>query len=106
VIADGGSIARVECIPADLKLIYRTVWEVKQRSLIDMAAERGVFIDQSQVRPPSHDSPRALKDRSIYSLKGAEQARSKPLAYHLVYVHPASLPPLLRVYVFIYLLID
>lgn len=59
MIADGGSIARVECIPADLKLIYRTVWEVKQRSLIDMAAERGVFIDQSQVRHP------------IYGVKGS-----------------------------------
>lgn len=48
MIADGGSIQRVEGLPSELKQIYRTVWEIKQRSLIDMAAERGVFIDQSQ----------------------------------------------------------
>ena len=35
-------------IPADLKDIYRTCWEVKMRALIDMAADRGAFIDQSQ----------------------------------------------------------
>ena len=35
-------------IPADLKQLYRTSWEIKQRSLIDMAADRGAFIDQSQ----------------------------------------------------------
>lgn len=35
-------------IPADLKQIYKTVWEIKMRSLIDMAAERGAFICQSQ----------------------------------------------------------
>ena len=35
-------------IPADLKALYRTSWEIKQRSLIDMAADRGAFIDQSQ----------------------------------------------------------
>ena len=35
-------------IPSDLKLLYRTSWEIKQRALIDMAADRGAFIDQSQ----------------------------------------------------------
>ena len=35
-------------IPADLKQLYRTSWEIKQRALIDMAADRGAFIDQSQ----------------------------------------------------------
>jgi ribonucleotide reductase alpha subunit len=48
VIADAGSVQNVEEIPAELKRIYKTVWEIKQRSLIEMAAERGVFIDQSQ----------------------------------------------------------
>ena len=46
IIADGGSVQNVDEIPQDLKDIYKTVWEVKQRSLIDMAADRGAFIDQ------------------------------------------------------------
>ena len=43
-----GSMQKIDEIPDDLKLIYRTVWEIPMRSLIDMAAERGAFIDQSQ----------------------------------------------------------
>ena len=35
-------------IPAELKQLYKTVWEIKQRALVDMAADRGAFIDQSQ----------------------------------------------------------
>jgi ribonucleoside-diphosphate reductase subunit M1 len=35
-------------IPANLKELYKTVWEIKQRVLVDMAADRGAFIDQSQ----------------------------------------------------------
>ena len=42
------SLQQIPEIPADLKLLYRTSWEFKQRSLIDMAADRGAFIDQSQ----------------------------------------------------------
>jgi len=48
IIADGGSIQRVPNIPDDLKAIYKTVWEISQKSIIDMAADRGAFIDQSQ----------------------------------------------------------
>ena len=35
-------------IPDELKALYKTVWELKQRTLVDMAADRGAFIDQSQ----------------------------------------------------------
>ncbi len=35
-------------IPESLKALYKTVWEIKQRKLVDMAADRGAFIDQSQ----------------------------------------------------------
>lgn len=35
-------------IPMRLKALYKTVWEIKQRILVDMAADRGAFIDQSQ----------------------------------------------------------
>ena len=48
IIAAGGSVQGIDEIPAKLREIYRTVWEIKQRSVIDMAADRGAFIDQSQ----------------------------------------------------------
>lgn len=48
IIADGGSIQNVPNIPADLKALYKTVWEISQRTIIQMAADRGAFIDQSQ----------------------------------------------------------
>eukprot|EP00607_Mallomonas_marina_P002287 CAMPEP_0182440492 /NCGR_PEP_ID=MMETSP1167-20130531/87103_1 /TAXON_ID=2988 /ORGANISM="Mallomonas Sp, Strain CCMP3275" /LENGTH=480 /DNA_ID=CAMNT_0024634469 /DNA_START=1037 /DNA_END=2476 /DNA_ORIENTATION=+ len=48
IIADCGSVQHVEGMSAVMKEIYRTVWEIKQRPLIDMAADRGAFIDQSQ----------------------------------------------------------
>ena len=43
-----GSIQGIKEIPDDIKLLYRTVWEVSQKSIIDMAADRGAFICQSQ----------------------------------------------------------
>ena len=48
ILAEGGSVQNIPEVPAELKAIYKTVWEIKMRSLIDMAAERGAFIDQSQ----------------------------------------------------------
>lgn len=43
-----GSIQNIDGIPDDIKKVYRTVWEIPQRSLIEMSAERGPFIDQTQ----------------------------------------------------------
>jgi len=48
IIAHNGSVQGIPEIPDDIKLLYRTSWELKQRGLIDMAADRGAFIDQSQ----------------------------------------------------------
>lgn len=48
LIADGGSLQRVKGVPAELKELYKTVWEIKQKTLLDMAADRGPFICQSQ----------------------------------------------------------
>ena len=45
-----GSIQDIDEIPEDLRLLYRTVWELPMRALIDMAAARGPFLDQSQDR--------------------------------------------------------
>jgi ribonucleoside-diphosphate reductase subunit M1 len=47
LIANNGSVQGLD-LPEDLKAIYKTVWEIKQRVLVDMAADRGAFIDQSQ----------------------------------------------------------
>ncbi len=43
-----GSIQGIGEIPEEIRAVYRTAWEIPMRSLIDMAAERGAFIDQSQ----------------------------------------------------------
>jgi ribonucleoside-diphosphate reductase alpha chain len=48
LIAHNGSVQKIDKIPQDIKDLYRTVWEISQKNLIDMAADRGAFIDQSQ----------------------------------------------------------
>merc|ERR1712048_958853 len=48
LIAHNGSVQYIDRIPADLKELYKTVWEIKQRAVLDMAADRGAYIDQSQ----------------------------------------------------------
>lgn len=48
IIAANGSIQAIEEIPQEVREIYKTVWEIKQRTLIDMAADRGAYICQSQ----------------------------------------------------------
>ena len=48
IIANYGSIQNIEGIPDDIKKRYKTVWEIKQKQLIDMAVDRGAFICQSQ----------------------------------------------------------
>lgn len=48
LMAANGSIQEFEEVPADLRELYKTSWEIKQKVIIDMAAERGAFICQSQ----------------------------------------------------------
>lgn len=48
IIADNGSIQRIAAIPDQVKKLYKTVWELSQKAIIDLAADRGAFIDQSQ----------------------------------------------------------
>jgi ribonucleoside-diphosphate reductase alpha chain len=82
-LADG-SVQEIEEIPADLRKLYRTAWEVPMRSLIDMAAERGPFIDQSQSLNLFLDSPTIGKLSSMYmyawkkGLKTTYYLRSRP----------------------------
>jgi len=48
ILSNGGSVAGIQEIPERMRDVYKTVWELKMRTLIDMAADRGAFIDQSQ----------------------------------------------------------
>jgi ribonucleotide reductase alpha subunit len=48
LIAANGSIQAIDEIPQNLKDLYRTVWEISQKSILDMAADRGAYICQSQ----------------------------------------------------------
>ena len=61
-----GSIQDVDGIPDDLKELYRTAWELPMRSLIDMAAQRGAFIDQSQSLNLFMETPTIGKLSSMY----------------------------------------
>jgi ribonucleoside-diphosphate reductase alpha subunit len=47
LIAHNGSVQHTD-LPSDIKELYKTVWEIKQRHVLDMAADRGAYIDQSQ----------------------------------------------------------
>jgi len=47
LIAHNGSVQQLD-FPPDIKELYKTVWEIKQRHVLDMAADRGAYIDQSQ----------------------------------------------------------
>ncbi|XP_072333629.1 ribonucleoside-diphosphate reductase large subunit isoform X1 [Scyliorhinus torazame] len=48
IISQNGSIQSIEGIPDDIKSLYKTVWEISQKTVIKMAADRGAYIDQSQ----------------------------------------------------------
>ncbi|XP_034254690.1 ribonucleoside-diphosphate reductase large subunit [Thrips palmi] len=48
IISNGGSIQGIERIPKEIRDLYKTVWEISQKTVIKMAADRGAYIDQSQ----------------------------------------------------------
>ena len=48
ILENNGSVKNISRIPENIRNLYKTVWEIPQRCLIDMAADRGAFIDQSQ----------------------------------------------------------
>ncbi|MES2778464.1 MAG: ribonucleoside-diphosphate reductase subunit alpha [Bacteroidota bacterium] len=66
IIGANGSIQHIPGIPADIKELYKTVWEIKQRNLIDMAADRGAYICQSQSLNLFVDTPTASKLTSMH----------------------------------------
>jgi ribonucleoside-diphosphate reductase alpha chain len=48
IVKDGGSIQNISCIPQNIKELYKTMWEVKQKAVINLSAQRSLYIDQSQ----------------------------------------------------------
>jgi ribonucleoside-diphosphate reductase alpha chain len=66
IIGNNGSIQTINEIPADIRELYKTVWEIKQRSLIDMAADRGAFICQSQSLNLFVDTPSVSRLSSMH----------------------------------------
>jgi len=65
IIRDGGSVQGLD-ITDQMKLVYRTVWEISQKSLIDMAADRAPYIDQSQSMNLFVEEPSVAKMSSIH----------------------------------------
>jgi hypothetical protein len=87
IIADKGSVQSVAGIPDDLKALYKTTWEIKQKCVLDMSADRGAFICQSQslnlhIAEPS---PGKLTSMHFYAWKkglktGMYYLRTRPKA--------------------------
>ncbi len=79
-----GSIQSIERIPADVRFRYRTAWELSMKNLIDLAAARGAYIDQSQSLNLFIESPNVGKLSSMYmyawkkGLKTTYYLRSRP----------------------------
>jgi ribonucleoside-diphosphate reductase subunit M1 len=92
MMRDGGSVQKIDIIPQRLKDLYKTVWEIKMKDIIDMAADRGKFVDQSQslnlfIADPSVDKLTAMH---FYAWKkglktGMYYLRTKPAVSAIQY---------------------
>jgi ribonucleoside-diphosphate reductase alpha subunit len=94
MVKAGGSIQNILDIPDDIKNLYKTVWEISQKCIIDMAADRGRFIDQSQSMNLFVESPTMSKLSSMhmYAWKAGlktgmyylrSKAKSRPIQFSL-----------------------
>ena len=66
IVARNGSVQGIAAIPEEIQALYKTSWEIKQRVLIDMAAQRGAFICQSQSLNLSMENPTYAKLTSMH----------------------------------------
>ncbi|KIC96291.1 ribonucleoside-diphosphate reductase subunit alpha [Flavihumibacter solisilvae] len=66
IIAANGSVQDISSIPENIRALYKTVWEIRQRTIIDMSADRGAFICQSQSLNLFVSSPTASKLTSMH----------------------------------------
>ena len=99
IVRHGGSISQIDGIPLDIKNIYRTVWEIPQKSLIDMSADRGAYIDQSQSLNIFMEDPTVAKLSSMHlygwkkGLKtGMYYLRTRPKAKPIQITVPVAKP--------------
>ena len=87
ILLNSGSIQNIKEIPENLKMLYKTAWEIKQRNIIDMSADRGIYICQTQSLNIFMEDPdfQKLSSMHFYSLsKGLKTAtyylRTRPKA--------------------------
>jgi ribonucleoside-diphosphate reductase alpha chain len=101
IIMTEGSIQDIPEIPNDIKELYKTVWEIKQKVLIELAADRGAYIDQSQSLNLFMADPdfQKLTSMHFYSWKlglktGIYYLRSKPKAKQQKFAQDIAKPSL------------
>ena len=97
IIANNGSIQSISGIPDDIKAIYKTVWEISQKKVLDLAADRGAFICQSQSLNVHLQSPTngQLTSMHFYGWKkglktGLYYLRTRPAAQAIQFTVDAS----------------
>ena len=94
MVKANGSVQNIIDIPDDLKELYKTVWEMSQKTIIDMAADRAVYIDQSQSMNLFVENPTISKLSSMHMYawkKGLKtgmyylrsKAKSRPIQFSL-----------------------
>ena len=94
MIRAGGSVQNIAEIPDNIKSLFKTVWEISQKTLIDMARDRGCFIDQSQSLNLFMENPTIpkLSSMHMYAWKAGlktgiyylrSKAKSKPIQFSL-----------------------
>lgn len=66
LLATNGSVQNIDEVPSELKSLYKTVWEIPQKTLVDLALARGPFIDQSQSLNVYFESPTFSKLSSLH----------------------------------------
>jgi len=96
-----GSVQGIAAIPAEVRELFRTTWELPQKALIDLAAARGPFIDQSQSLNLFLASPTIGKLSSMYlyawksGLKTTYYLRSRPATRIQQATVPSNAAPLI-----------
>jgi len=100
LIQHRGSVQNIANVPQNIKDVYRTVWEISQRSVIDMAADRGCFVDQSQSMNIHIEEPSRAVLTSVHfyswqkGLKtGMYYLRTQPKAKALQFTCSLTKPP-------------
>jgi ribonucleoside-diphosphate reductase subunit M1 len=98
IIAHNGSVQNLPDIPRDVKAIYKTVWEISQKKVLDLAADRGAFICQSQSLNVHLSSPTVgqLTSMHFYGWKkglktGMYYLRTRPAAQAIQFTVDHSL---------------